>query len=524
MKKIKCLSLLLALVLVLGMLPVGATAAGTAPVTVTTKFTSGASYYSPSTCEIAFSINDTAEDNITIDVMKALLSALPEDDYMPTSQLKVIVSITNNSHNSFKYQNNGLQVGTHSYAEESNLTGFVGYDGYELPLSRISNIATGHPAIVELLGENISSSDTDLALLLTLYDCLKKTEYDNLSDYILNYYRDKYKGPTLTWDDLQKGTYRKQLVSDFNQARFNAGFEQTEANKEALKGNPLEKYAHYLGNSYIQIKWPEQELAALSYNFFYQEYLSLVFGDEIVNIHTGKRDHGVGDYLNTSDNPYTEANDYLISNIGEKGQIASGDTESFNLSITLEGGLGNPYGGYEFDGLFNMTLQFVRTTTSISVEKEWEDEDDHDGIRPQSVSVQLYADGKPSGDPVQLNKENHWKHTFENLSKYSADKEITYTVNEVEVPDEYTATVEGSAAQGFVITNSHELRPVVTPTQPPVETPTKAPVVTPTPATPTATPPQTGDNANVQLWFALACLSLAAMAVAITKSRARRKG
>lgn len=110
--------------------------------------------------------------------------------------------------------------------------------------------------------------------------------------------------------------------------------------------------------------------------------------------------------------------------------------------------------------------------TSVSVEKKWKDQDNKDGSRPSSVSVQLYANGKASGDPVTLDAANSWKHTWSGLDKNASGKAITYTVKETSVPHGYTSTISGDMASGFMVTNSHT--PVVPPT-PPVTPPTVPP-------------------------------------------------
>lgn len=110
--------------------------------------------------------------------------------------------------------------------------------------------------------------------------------------------------------------------------------------------------------------------------------------------------------------------------------------------------------------------------TSVSVEKKWKDQDNKDGVRPSSIRVQLYANGKASGDPVTLDAANGWKYTWSGLDKNASGKAITYTVKETGVPQGYTSTVSGDAASGFTITNSHT--PVVPPT-PPVTPPTVPP-------------------------------------------------
>ncbi len=89
---------------------------------------------------------------------------------------------------------------------------------------------------------------------------------------------------------------------------------------------------------------------------------------------------------------------------------------------------------------------------NITVEKIWDDNNNNDGARPESIQVQLYANDKASGNPVTLNEESNWRYTYKDLSKLDATgKEITYTVKEVEVPTGYEASVDG-----YKITNKHE--------------------------------------------------------------------
>ena len=103
----------------------------------------------------------------------------------------------------------------------------------------------------------------------------------------------------------------------------------------------------------------------------------------------------------------------------------------------------------------NITNTHKVERTSVSVEKKWSDASNQDGVRPSSVSVQLYANGKVSGDPVTLDAANSWKHTWSGLDKNAAGKAITYTVKEVSIPDGYVSEISGDAASGYTITNKH---------------------------------------------------------------------
>lgn len=69
------------------------------------------------------------------------------------------------------------------------------------------------------------------------------------------------------------------------------------------------------------------------------------------------------------------------------------------------------------------------TSSTIKVIKQWDDNDNEEGKRPEELLVTLYADGKEI-DSVIL-KEGNWEHTFTDLIKHNEDgKEIVYTVEE----------------------------------------------------------------------------------------------
>lgn len=93
-----------------------------------------------------------------------------------------------------------------------------------------------------------------------------------------------------------------------------------------------------------------------------------------------------------------------------------------------------------------------------SVTKVWDDEDDKYNKRPNSVEVQLYADGIECGDPVILNEDNSWSYTWSNLYKYQYNNgvptsyPVIYTVLEKTV-DGYTPKVTQDNGV-FTVTNT----------------------------------------------------------------------
>ena len=104
---------------------------------------------------------------------------------------------------------------------------------------------------------------------------------------------------------------------------------------------------------------------------------------------------------------------------------------------------------------YDLTNNYSPLETSITVTKSWNDSNDQDGLRPASIKVQLYADGKASGNPVALSEKNNWTTTFDHLDKNAKGKEIVYTVKEVDQIDGYTATIDDSNKGNVIITNTH---------------------------------------------------------------------
>ena len=97
---------------------------------------------------------------------------------------------------------------------------------------------------------------------------------------------------------------------------------------------------------------------------------------------------------------------------------------------------------------------------SVPVEKRWSGDVEAD--RPGSVTINLLADGQQTDKSVELTAETGWKGTFTDLPKYvtvdGKKTEIVYTVVEVEVPG-YTSSISGSAAEGYVVTNTKDTPP-----------------------------------------------------------------
>ncbi len=105
------------------------------------------------------------------------------------------------------------------------------------------------------------------------------------------------------------------------------------------------------------------------------------------------------------------------------------------------------------DGVFEITNSHETEETEVSVTKIWDDADNQDGYRPDSVSVNLLANGEVI-DTVPLSAENKWSYIWTKLDLKAAGQVIEYTVTEDTV-DEYTADIAKDEDGTFTITNSH---------------------------------------------------------------------
>ena len=136
----------------------------------------------------------------------------------------------------------------------------------------------------------------------------------------------------------------------------------------------------------------------------------------------------------------------------------------------------NAVAGYTstVDG-YNVTNNHTPATVKVSGTKTWKDNNNQDGIRPSSITVNLLANGRQVASKT-VSASDNWQYSFDNLAAYANGQKITYTVTENAVAG-YTSTVDG-----YNITNTHN------PTTP------KKPQVPNNPTTPKK--PQVPNNEN----------------------------
>ena len=161
--------------------------------------------------------------------------------------------------------------------------------------------------------------------------------------------------------------------------------------------------------------------------------------------------------------------------IDENGKVTStGNTtkdKDGNTVLLVEDAL--LVGGFEIEKIFTINYNTPEPTVTpeptpaptptpepenpdqidIPVKKEWDDNNNADGNRPESITVRLMADGELA-QVATLSAATGWSYTFEHMPRNNGDKEIVYTVTEDEVAW-YEAEINGTT-----ITNHY--KPVLT--------------------------------------------------------------
>ncbi|MFC4386611.1 Cna B-type domain-containing protein [Gracilibacillus marinus] len=101
----------------------------------------------------------------------------------------------------------------------------------------------------------------------------------------------------------------------------------------------------------------------------------------------------------------------------------------------------------------------IRTgKTSVSVTKQWNDNNNADDTRPEEIEIELYRSDN-STEPidrflVSANDDGEWKHTFKDLEAFD-DQGVAYkyTVDEVTPTGYRLAATTGNMTDGYILTN-----------------------------------------------------------------------
>ena len=97
---------------------------------------------------------------------------------------------------------------------------------------------------------------------------------------------------------------------------------------------------------------------------------------------------------------------------------------------------------------FVITNSYTPETINIAGTKTWDDANNQDRKRPESITVNLLADGQLYKTKT-VTAEEDWKYSFKDLPKYSSGNKIVYTITEDAVGD-YATVIDG-----YNITNTY---------------------------------------------------------------------
>ncbi|MCD8397586.1 MAG: Cna B-type domain-containing protein [Lachnospiraceae bacterium] len=132
-----------------------------------------------------------------------------------------------------------------------------------------------------------------------------------------------------------------------------------------------------------------------------------------------------------------------------------GETIDYSLQETSVDGYSDEIVKGEDGYTFTVTNNHIPAVTDVVILKEWEDDNDRDGIRPDSVHVTLTASDGNSYE-CELNYDNAYVCVLTDLAVYQNGGElITYTVTEEEVEGYESVVWTDEDPYAFILTNTH---------------------------------------------------------------------
>ena len=309
-----------------------------------------------------YTIHEGAGSNIVIDLSQCALSLWENESQVPGDHFKFKILLKNESGNTYYYKDNSFVLAPEDTSEFGNtadgsLLPVLTYDGQLLPI-QFTGAMIPYYFYKDVFGVK-GSGDVTFEMMCQIYDYLADKGYTGesaITDYMLNYYNEKR---NVNYESLTDLFADHPDWLDGNLVTNNGIWTMTE--EELLEYiakypwiNSFVSVKSSGNNLSVQIKWPEPEIAAVSYNSFYCGLFSVVYGEEnaeYLNPNPSgdlefSRAHGVGDYLSGTD-LYQETNQYF-SNLTANG-LNTGDTLEIWSGYGIDGpGMGNSYQNYEF--------------------------------------------------------------------------------------------------------------------------------------------------------------------------------
>ena len=300
---------------------------------------------------------------------------------MPGDKKSIDIEVITSNGHTYRYKDGSFRMETASTIDMDQLTDLTGFDGQKLPMNFIGSISTAKP-LLELYGLK-KSTDVTINHVLNLKFYLERNLYFGetaLTDYLRHYYNRTLKTNYATFEELAK-EHPEAVANMQGKNGRHLEFELTEEQYNQL----LEQYPDFMkeysyicakdddGNYIINVKWPEQQVAAASYELFYKNLLNFAFGDEETRdaflklSKLNNSEHGVKDYMDDTNQIWSKVNDYLK----EATEAGLNREDATKLAISMAFGLDgawttNAYQYYDYSWYNSITMEQVDGDVTIN--------------------------------------------------------------------------------------------------------------------------------------------------------------
>ena len=341
-------------------------------------------------------------------------------------------------------------VGTHTYtvSEVKGSDGTVTYDGtvytVEVTVTDAGNGTLNVSKVIKKNGEKVDSIDFTNTYIGEIEIAGTKTWNDNGD-------QDGIRPTSITVNLLANGEKVKdQKVTPDGNGNWNYKFEKLSEYNEngkityTVTEDAVEGYTTELdGNNFINTHVPETT-----------EISGTKTWDD-ADDQDGKRPENItvkllanGEEVNSQTVTPDEDGSWAYS-FTDLPKFVNGQEITYTVSETPVEDYSTTYDGY------NIINSYTPGQTSATITKLWADADNQDGIRPDSITVTLLADGKETGTTATLTAANNWTETITGLPEKANGKTIEYTWAEKDIPDGYELTDNSTDGTVTTLTNTH---------------------------------------------------------------------
>ena len=329
-------------------------------------------------------IGEEASGDLVLDLSKVINEA-SGITYLPGVKQKFEVTIQNNSGHTFGYKDNSFVLSTADSSEFGSLGNgllpVLGYDGQYIFIYNTGSMIPEY--FYRDLFKVESSGNVTFEMMCQIYEYLESAGYtgeDAMSRYVL-----RQMDPAGQYSSLRE-MYEADPVTIakkmFAEGTTNNGIYtmSEEYLLEMIAKYPWIDPFLFVGQSgsdlKVQIKWPESQLASLSYDYFYECIFYFAYGDDAIDQldmsdRVGENlfndTHALANYRDEA--TYQEANAFMAAALPEGG-LKNGESVSFNMAFGLNGpNMTNPYQKYYFS--FYNVIELEQLDTSYTVRHEY---------------------------------------------------------------------------------------------------------------------------------------------------------